>query len=190
MGWQCLGVSLQTGTCSVGLTLNNRSLGLSERCSWHLLVWNILCSPRPCEQQLLNPAHTVFTKIPERPDLDEELVAAHQVWLLQNSGIWEWQGEALGALPATAFRWYIIFHWTTLGSCCKTSSSGVSNSRIQVREVRMLVYHEGLFNCWHGVSFNPAAAVMLAGPELAVLNGKESGKAGVAWAGAERQEAE
>lgn len=44
----------------------------------------------------------------------------------------------------------------------------------------MLVYHEGLFNCWHGVSFNPASAVMLAGPELAVLNGKESGKAGVA----------
>lgn len=74
MGWQCLGVSLQNGTCSVGLALNNCSLGLFERCSWHLLVWNILYSPRPREQQVLNPAHTLFTKIPERPDLDEELL--------------------------------------------------------------------------------------------------------------------
>lgn len=32
--------------------------------------------------------------------------------------------------------------------------------------------------------------MMLAGPEFAALNGKESGKAGVAWAGAEKQEAE
>lgn len=70
------------------------------------------------------------------------------------------------------------------------ASSGVSNSRTHVREVRMLVYHEGLINCCHGMSFSPAAEMVLAGPELAVLSGEESGKVGVSSAGAERQEAE